>query len=355
MLPQAHAGLRCSWVELFRRPGERVHAFRRGPFILPPSSSDPSRRSDLAPRLLWLASCTFSVQEVSHVSFRYGSAAARRCAYPKTARPRRVAAVRPRCRRRRESRAGAHDQRVGLLPPARGAGMGSRGVGRQRGHGGRPARPRGHRNRPGACPALAGGSARGQAAQDPPPAARLRAARADGRTRRDRGRRRQGGSGRRQDRQAPARRRGCLSPRARPGRGPGSPASRRRLRLRGGCALLRRRARAGARAADRRTGRRGSFRRLRPQAHHGRGTTAAAARSFAEVHALLAAADLPAGRGDGAAQELDPRTPPPAATPALPLYVQTPGARITKKDYTLASRSRARRTAPSPSTRCRTW
>jgi len=30
-----------------------------------------------------------------------------------------------------------------------------------------------------------------------------------------------------------------------------------------------------------------------------------------------------------------PRTPPPPATPALPLYVQTPGARITKKDYTL--------------------
>jgi len=30
-----------------------------------------------------------------------------------------------------------------------------------------------------------------------------------------------------------------------------------------------------------------------------------------------------------------PRTPPPAASPALPLYVQTPGARIGKKDYTL--------------------
>lgn len=30
-----------------------------------------------------------------------------------------------------------------------------------------------------------------------------------------------------------------------------------------------------------------------------------------------------------------PRTPPPPATPALPLYVQTPGARITKKDFTL--------------------
>jgi CRISPR-associated exonuclease Cas4/CRISPR-associated protein Cas1 len=30
-----------------------------------------------------------------------------------------------------------------------------------------------------------------------------------------------------------------------------------------------------------------------------------------------------------------PRTPPPAASPALPHYVQTPGARITKKDYTL--------------------
>ncbi len=30
-----------------------------------------------------------------------------------------------------------------------------------------------------------------------------------------------------------------------------------------------------------------------------------------------------------------PRTPPPAATPALPLYVQQPGARITKKDFTL--------------------
>jgi CRISPR-associated exonuclease Cas4/CRISPR-associated protein Cas1 len=29
------------------------------------------------------------------------------------------------------------------------------------------------------------------------------------------------------------------------------------------------------------------------------------------------------------------RTPPPAATPALPLYVQTPGARVTKKDFTL--------------------
>jgi len=31
-----------------------------------------------------------------------------------------------------------------------------------------------------------------------------------------------------------------------------------------------------------------------------------------------------------------PRTPPPAARPALPLYVQQPGARVTKKDYTLA-------------------
>lgn len=30
-----------------------------------------------------------------------------------------------------------------------------------------------------------------------------------------------------------------------------------------------------------------------------------------------------------------PRTPPPAASPALPLYVQAPGARITKKDFTL--------------------
>jgi CRISPR-associated exonuclease Cas4/CRISPR-associated protein Cas1 len=30
-----------------------------------------------------------------------------------------------------------------------------------------------------------------------------------------------------------------------------------------------------------------------------------------------------------------PRTPPPPATPALPLYVQTPGARIGKKDFTL--------------------
>jgi CRISP-associated protein Cas1 len=30
-----------------------------------------------------------------------------------------------------------------------------------------------------------------------------------------------------------------------------------------------------------------------------------------------------------------PGTPPPAASPALPLYVQMPGARITKKDYTL--------------------
>lgn len=30
-----------------------------------------------------------------------------------------------------------------------------------------------------------------------------------------------------------------------------------------------------------------------------------------------------------------PRTPPPAATPALPLYVQKPGARIGKKDFTL--------------------
>lgn len=30
-----------------------------------------------------------------------------------------------------------------------------------------------------------------------------------------------------------------------------------------------------------------------------------------------------------------PRTPPPAASPALPLYVQTPGARIAKKDFTL--------------------
>lgn len=30
-----------------------------------------------------------------------------------------------------------------------------------------------------------------------------------------------------------------------------------------------------------------------------------------------------------------PRTPPPAASPALPLYVQQPGARITKKDFTL--------------------
>ncbi len=30
-----------------------------------------------------------------------------------------------------------------------------------------------------------------------------------------------------------------------------------------------------------------------------------------------------------------PRTPPPPATPALPLYVQTPGARVTKKDQTL--------------------
>lgn len=30
-----------------------------------------------------------------------------------------------------------------------------------------------------------------------------------------------------------------------------------------------------------------------------------------------------------------PRTPPPAASPALPLYVQTPGARITKKDFAL--------------------
>ena len=33
-----------------------------------------------------------------------------------------------------------------------------------------------------------------------------------------------------------------------------------------------------------------------------------------------------------------PRTPPPAASPALPLYVQTPGARITKKDFTLVVR-----------------
>lgn len=31
-----------------------------------------------------------------------------------------------------------------------------------------------------------------------------------------------------------------------------------------------------------------------------------------------------------------PRTPPPPASPALPLYVQTPGARITRKDLTLA-------------------
>lgn len=30
-----------------------------------------------------------------------------------------------------------------------------------------------------------------------------------------------------------------------------------------------------------------------------------------------------------------PRTPPPAASPALPLYVQTPGARVTKKDFTI--------------------
>ncbi|WP_454918121.1 CRISPR-associated endonuclease Cas4g/Cas1g [Xanthobacter sediminis] len=30
-----------------------------------------------------------------------------------------------------------------------------------------------------------------------------------------------------------------------------------------------------------------------------------------------------------------PRTPPPPASPALPVYVQTPGARITKKDFTL--------------------
>jgi CRISP-associated protein Cas1 len=30
-----------------------------------------------------------------------------------------------------------------------------------------------------------------------------------------------------------------------------------------------------------------------------------------------------------------PRTPPHAASPALPLYVQKPGARITKKDFTL--------------------
>ncbi len=31
-----------------------------------------------------------------------------------------------------------------------------------------------------------------------------------------------------------------------------------------------------------------------------------------------------------------PRTPPPAARPALPLYVQTPGARVTKRGFTLA-------------------
>ncbi|MGO9135026.1 MAG: CRISPR-associated endonuclease Cas1 [Methylovirgula sp.] len=34
-----------------------------------------------------------------------------------------------------------------------------------------------------------------------------------------------------------------------------------------------------------------------------------------------------------------PRTPPPAASPALPLYVQKPGARITKKDFTLVVQS----------------
>lgn len=33
-----------------------------------------------------------------------------------------------------------------------------------------------------------------------------------------------------------------------------------------------------------------------------------------------------------------PRTPPPPASPALPLYVQTPGARIAKKDFTLVVR-----------------
>lgn len=34
-----------------------------------------------------------------------------------------------------------------------------------------------------------------------------------------------------------------------------------------------------------------------------------------------------------------PRTPPPPASPALPLYVQKPGARITKKDFTLVVQS----------------
>jgi CRISPR-associated exonuclease Cas4/CRISPR-associated protein Cas1 len=34
-----------------------------------------------------------------------------------------------------------------------------------------------------------------------------------------------------------------------------------------------------------------------------------------------------------------PRTPPPPATPALPVYVQTPGARVVKKDFTLVIQS----------------
>lgn len=43
-----------------------------------------------------------------------------------------------------------------------------------------------------------------------------------------------------------------------------------------------------------------------------------------------------------------PRTPPPPASPALPLYVQTPGARVTKKDLTLVvqAEGEADRTIP---------
>ncbi len=48
-----------------------------------------------------------------------------------------------------------------------------------------------------------------------------------------------------------------------------------------------------------------------------------------------------------------PRTPPPAASPALPLYVQTPGARITKSGQCLVVRGWTNPTARCRSTRCR--